>query len=40
MAAARIFKSRNSQTVQLPEEFRTKSAVLEIFHCGDDFIPR
>jgi virulence-associated protein VagC len=40
MATARIFRSRNNQTVQLPEEFRTKSTELEIFLCGDDFILR
>jgi antitoxin VapB len=40
MATAKIFRSRNSQTVHLPNEFRTKSTELEIFLCGDEIILR
>jgi antitoxin VapB len=38
MATAKIFRSRNSQAVQLPEEFRVSGKELEVFRRGDEII--
>ncbi len=40
MATAKIFRSRNSQAVQLPDEFRVSGKELEIFRRGDEIILR
>ncbi len=40
MATAKIFRSRNSQAVQLPIEFEVKSKELEVFRRGDEIILR
>jgi antitoxin VapB len=40
MATAKIFRSRNSQAVQLPKEFRVSGKELEIFRRGDEIILR
>ncbi len=40
MATAKIFRSRNSQAVKLPKEFRVSSKELEIFRRGDEIILR
>jgi virulence-associated protein VagC len=40
MVTAKTFRSRNSQTVQLPKEFHAKSTELQIFLCGDEIILR
>jgi antitoxin VapB len=36
VATARVFRSGNSQAVQLPKEFRLKSKEVEIFRRGDE----
>jgi antitoxin VapB len=38
MTNAKIFRSRNSQAVQLPKEFRVSGKELEIFRRGDEII--
>jgi antitoxin VapB len=40
MATARIFRSRNSQALQLPKEFRVSGKELEIFRRDDEIILR
>lgn len=40
MATARVFRSGNSQAVQLPKEFRVKGKEVEIFRRGDEIILR
>jgi antitoxin VapB len=40
MAIAKIYRSTNTQSVQLPKEFRVKSKELEIFRRGDEINPR
>jgi antitoxin VapB len=40
MATAKIFRSRKSQAVQLPKEFRVSGKELEIFRRGDEIILR
>jgi antitoxin VapB len=40
MAAAKVFKSGNSQAVRLPKQFRVKSKELEIEKRGNEIILR
>jgi antitoxin VapB len=40
MATAKMFRSRNSQAVQLPKEFEVKSQELEVFRRGEEIILR
>lgn len=40
MATARVFKSGNRQTIQLPPEFRFSADEVEIFRSGDDVVLR
>jgi antitoxin VapB len=40
MAAARVFRSGNSQAVRLPKEFRFKGKEVEIFRRGDEIVLR
>jgi antitoxin VapB len=40
MAAARVFRSGNSQAVRLPKEFRLKCKEVEIFRRGDEIVLR
>jgi antitoxin VapB len=40
MATAKMFRSRNSQAVQLRKEFEVKSQELEVFRRGDEIILR
>jgi len=40
MAIAKIFRSRNSQAVRLPKQFRRKSKEAEIFRRGDEIVLR
>jgi antitoxin VapB len=40
MAIAKMFRSRNCQAVQLPEEFRTSGKELDIFRRGDEIMLR
>lgn len=38
MAIARVFKSGNSQAVQLPKQFRLASSEVEIFRRGNEIV--
>lgn len=40
MAAAKVFKSGNSQAVRLPKEFRFDSEEVEIFRRGHEVVLR
>jgi antitoxin VapB len=40
MASAKVFKSRNSQAVRLPREFRFQSGEVEIFRRGEEVVLR
>jgi antitoxin VapB len=40
MAAARVFKSGNSQAVRLPKEFRLSTEEVDIFRRGDELVLR
>ena len=40
MATARVFRSGNSQAVQLPKQFRLTSNEVEIFRRGDEIVLR
>ena len=40
MAKARVFRSGNSQAVQLPKEFQIDADELEIFKRGDEIVLR
>ena len=40
MAAARVFRSGNSQAVRLPKEFRFKGKEVEIFRRGEEIVLR
>lgn len=40
MGTARVFRSRNSQAVRLPKQFRLKTNEVEIFRRGDEIVPR
>ena len=40
MATARVFRSGNSQAVQLPKGFRLKGNAVEIFRRGDEIVLR
>lgn len=40
MATAKMFRSRNSQAVQLPKEFEVKSKELEVCRRGEEIILR
>lgn len=40
MGRAKVFRSRNSQAVRLPKEFRLKSKEVEIFRRGNEIVLR
>jgi antitoxin VapB len=40
MTTAKVFRSGNSQAVQLPKEFRLRGKEVEIFRRGDEIVLR
>ena len=40
MTTAKVFRSGNSQALQLPKEFRFKGSAVEIFRRGDEVVVR
>jgi antitoxin VapB len=40
MTIAKVFRSKNRQSVRLPKQFRAKGKELEVFRRGDDIVLR